>query len=237
MINVTIFNEFVHEKTDENVREIYPDGIHSALKSHLQDDEIKISTFTLDNIKDLTKEVLDNTDVIIWWGHLKHHEVPDEIAKNVCESVHKGMGAIFLHSGHFSKPFMSLMGTPCNLTWREDGDYELIWNINPAHPITQGIDRFIKLDCEETYGEPFGIPEPDQLVFIGNFEGGEVFRSGCCYQRGNGRIFYFQPGHETCPTYHNEQILRVIKNAIYWAKPVYRIKEIICPEVKKPLEE
>ena len=236
MIRVTIYNEFVHEKTDEAVKAIYPEGIHEALKKHLEDDEIKVKTVTLDELPDgLTNELLEETDVLIWWGHLAHQRVPDEVAVRVQQAVLRGMGAIFLHSGHHSKPFRLLMGTSCNLTWREDGDYERIWVCNPAHPIAQGIGRFIKLDAEETYGEPFGIPEPDELVFIGSYEGGEVFRSGCCYRKENGKVFYFQPGHETVPTYHHPEILKVIKNAIHWANPIYRIPELVCPHVQKPL--
>jgi len=238
MIKVTIYNEFVHEKTDEAVKAIYPNGIHQTLKNYLEDDEIKVNTVTLDDLPDgLNDEVLGNTDVLIWWGHLAHQRVPDEVAIRVQQAVLRGMGAIFLHSGHHSKPFKLLMGTSCNLTWREDGDYELVWVCNPAHPIAQGIGRFIKLEEEETYGEPFGIPEPDELVFIGSYEGGEVFRSGCCYRKENGKVFYFQPGHETVPTYHNPDILKVIKNAIKWANPVYRVPELVCPHVGKPMAE
>ena len=237
MIKVTVFDEFRHEKKKESIRAIYPDGIHGAIKAGIEDEEIFVRTVTLDDPEcGLTQEVLDDTDVIIWWGHMAHHEVPDEVAQRVQAAVHAGMGAIFLHSGHHSKPFRLLMGTPCNLTWREDGDRELVWVCNPAHPIAQGIDRFIKIDAVETYGEPFSIPEPDELVFIGSYEGGEVFRSGCCWQRGNGRVFYFQPGHETYPIYHQPEIIKVIKNAIHWAKPTYRAV-IECPHVKKPLAE
>ena len=237
MIKVTIFNEFRHEKQKESIRAIYPDGIHGAIKAGIEDEEILVRTVTLDDPEcGLTQEVLDDTDVLLWWGHMAHHEVPDEVAQRVRDAVHSGMGAIFLHSGHHSKPFRLLMGTPCNLTWREDGDYELVWVVNPAHPIAQGIGRFIKLEEVETYGEPFSIPAPDELVFIGSYEGGEVFRSGCCWQRGNGRVFYFQPGHETYPIYHQPEIIKVIKNAIHWAKPTYRAV-IECPHVKKPLAE
>ena len=237
MIKVTIFNEFRHEKQKESIRAIYPDGIHGAIKAGIEDEEILVRTVTLDDPEcGLTQEVLDDTDVLLWWGHMAHHEVPDEVAQRVRDAVHSGMGAIFLHSGHHSKPFRLLMGTPCNLTWREDGDYELVWVVNPAHPIAQGIGRFIKLEEVETYDEPFSIPEPDELVFIGSYEGGEVFRSGCCWQRGNGRVFYFQPGHETYPIYHQPEIIKVIKNAIHWAKPTYRAV-IECPHVKKPLAE
>jgi trehalose utilization protein len=237
MIKVTIFNEFRHEKKKESIRAIYPDGIHGAIKAGIEDEEILVRTVTLDDPEcGLTQEVLDDTDVIIWWGHMAHHEVPDEVAQRVRDAVHSGMGAIFLHSGHHSKPFRLLMGTPCNLTWREDGDRELVWVCNPAHPIAQGIDRFIHLEHVETYGEPFSIPEPDELVFIGNYEGGEVFRSGCCWQRGNGRVFYFQPGHETFPIFYHPDIVKVIKNAVRWAKPTYRAV-IECPHVKRPLAE
>ena len=237
MIKVTIFNEFRHEKQKESIRAIYPDGIHGAIKAGIEDEEIVVRTVTLDDPEcGLTQEVLDDTDVLLWWGHMAHHEVPDEVAQRVRDAVHSGMGAIFLHSGHHSKPFRLLMGTPCNLTWREDGDYELVWVVNPAHPIAQGIGRFIHLEHVETYGEPFSIPEPDELVFIGSYEGGEVFRSGCCWQRGNGRIFYFQPGHETFPIFYHPDIIKVIKNAIHWAKPTYRAV-IECPHVKKPLAE
>ena len=237
MVKVTIYNEFFHEKEEQKVADIYPEGIHMALKKGLEDDEIQIRCVTLDTVSEITKELLDDTDVLIWWGHMRHHLVPDETANIVKDAVLRGMGAIFLHSGHHSKPFKLLMGTSCNLTWREDGDRELLWVVNPAHPIAQGIGRFVNIEHEESYGEPFGIPEPQQTIFIGNFEGGEVLRAGCCWRKENGKVFYFQPGHETYPIYHNEEILKIIKNAIHWAKPDYRIAELTCPHVKKPLEE
>lgn len=238
MIRVTIYNEYVHEREDEAIRQVYPEGIHMTLKQQLEDEEITVRTVTLDDLPDgLSDDVLAETDVLIWWGHIRHREVPDEVAQRVQQAVLKGMGAIFLHSAHHSKPFRLLMGTSCNLTWREDGDSELVWVINPAHPIAQGIGRFIKLEHEEAYGEPFTVPEPDELVFIGTYDGGEVFRSGCCYRKENGRVFYFQPGHESYRTYHHPDVIRVIKNAIHWANPIYRVPELVCPHVKKPLED
>ena len=237
MIKVTIYNEFHHERHDKIVRDIYPEGIHGALKSALECQDISVDTVVLDDIEQLTDERLANTDVLIWWGHCFHQSVPDNVAVSVQQAVLKGMGAIFLHSAHHSKPFKLLMGTPCNLGWRENGDYELIWVCDPSHPITQGIDRFIKLDHEEVYSEPFSIPEPDKLIFLSSYEGGEVFRAGCCYQRQNGKIFYFQPGHESFPTYHNKDIIRVIKNAVYWAAPIYRESKLEAPNIKKPLGE
>ena len=237
MIKVTIFNEYLHEKQDEAIRAIYPEGIHGAVKQAVAGEDVLVRTVTLDDPEcGLTQEVLEDTDVLMWWGHMGHHLVPDEVAQRVQTAVLNGMGAIFLHSAHHSKPFRLLMGTPCNLTWREDGDRELVWVCNPGHPIAQGIDRFIHLEHVETYGEPFTIPEPDELVFIGNYEGGEVFRSGCCWRRGYGKIFYFQPGHETFPIFYHADVVKVLQNAVRWAKPDCRVAQIDCPHVKRPLE-
>ena len=235
MISVTIYNEFCHEKFDENVRKLYPDGIHNAIAKFLgENDDITVRTVTLDDEEcGLTDGVIDSTDVLIWWGHLRHGDVPDSVAERVKNAVLKGMGFIALHSAHHSKPFRLLMGTTCNLSWREDGDLERVWVTAPSHPIAQGIDTYFEIEEEETYSEPFAIPQPDELVFVGWYEGGEVFRSGCCYVRENGRVFYFQPGHETCPTFHNKSVQRVITNAVRWAAPVNRVSQLICPNVKK----
>ena len=233
MIRVTVWNEYVHERSDEKVKEIYPNGIHGAIADFLKSDDIEVRCATLDDEEcGLTKEVLDNTDVLLWWGHMCHNKVPDEVAMRVRDAVLEGMGAIFLHSAHHSKPFRFLMGTSCNLGWREDGDLERVWISKPSHPIVQGIDRYFEIPHEEMYGEPFDIPEPDQLIMMGWYEGGEVFRSGCCYNRGNGRVFYFQPGHESYPTYYIPEVQRIIKNAVHWAAPTYRAP-LDCPHVKK----
>ena len=233
MIRVLVWNEFQHEKTSETVKAIYPSGIHNAIADFLRCDDIEVRTATLDDENcGITKEILDETDVIIWWGHMAHNKVPDEVAALVRDAVNSGMGAIFLHSAHHSKPFKMLMGTPCSLTWRESSDSELVWVTDPSHPITQGIDRAIELPHEETYGEPFSIPNPDKVLFIGGYSGGEVFRSGCLFQRGNGQIFYFQPGHESFPTYHIPEVQTVIRNAVRFVAPRYRAA-IPCPHVRK----
>ncbi|MCL2559589.1 MAG: ThuA domain-containing protein [Turicibacter sp.] len=220
MIKVTIWNEYRHELKDENVRAIYPDGIHITIANALGTDEFEIKTATLDAPEHgLTDAVLDATDVLIWWGHLAHREVSDEVVDKVHARVLKGMGLIVLHSGHFSKIFKKLMGTGCDLKWREEDDNERIWVVDPTHPIAEGLGEYIDIEQEEMYGEHFDIPTPDELVFISWFKGGEVFRSGCTFKRGNGKIFYFRPGHETCPTYHHPEVQLVIRNAIHWAKP------------------
>ncbi len=237
MIKVLVWNEFIHEKaSDCEASRIYPDGIHKAIAEFLsKEDDIEVRTATLDDENcGITKEILDDTDVIIWWGHCGHDKVPDEVAEMVQEAVLNGMGAIFLHSAHKSKPFMRLMGTSCSLIWRESDDMERVWVSAPYHPIARGIDRYFELPADETYGEPFGIPTPDDIVFMGWYTGGEVFRSGCTWTRGNGRVFYFQPGHETYPTFKNPTIQMVIKNAVRWCKPQYRTTNCMnCPNPPK----
>jgi trehalose utilization protein len=220
-LRVTVWNEFRHEKSSEHVSSIYPEGIHGAIASALRRDGFTVRTATLDEPEHgLTRETLAFTDVLIWWGHMAHQDVSDEIVERVHARILDGMGLIVLHSGHFSKIFRKLMGTSCDLKWRESNDHERLWVVAPGHPITEGLGEYIELEHEEMYGEHFDIPQPETLVFVSWFSGGEVFRSGCCYTRGQGKIFYFRPGHETIPTYHNPQVQLVISNAVRWTAPV-----------------
>lgn len=234
MINVTIYNEYLHEVESAEIAAVYPNGIHNCIADFLgKNDDIQVKTVTLTTVEELTDDVLKNTDVLLWWGHMAHERVPDEISERVYNQVMCGMGFIALHSAHFSKPFRRLMGTTCSLCWRE-GDRERLWNIMPSHPITQGIGNYVEIPAEEMYGERFDIPAPDELVFMGWFKGGEVFRSGCTWYRGLGKVFYFQPGHESNPTYYIPEIQRIITNAVRWAAPLYRLPQIDCPHVESP---
>ncbi len=222
-IKVTVWNEFRHEKNDPEVAKIYPNGIHNAIASFLKEqEEFEVKTATLDEPEHgLTDEVLENTDVIIWWGHIAHEEVKDEIVEKVHHRVLEGMGLIVLHSAHASKIFRKICGTnSARLKWREIGEKERLWVVEPGHPIVEGLGEYIEIPSEEMYGERFDIPAPDTLVFISWFEGGEVFRSGCCYTRGKGKVFYFRPGHETYPVYYQKEVQKVIINAVKWAAPV-----------------
>lgn len=236
-IRVTVWNEFRHEKSNEAVKKIYPNGIHNVIAEALGADPcINVKTATLDEPEHgLPSEVVNTTDVLIWWGHCAHNEVKDEIVRRVQKRVLEGMGLIVLHSGHFSKVFKSLLGTNCSLKWREVAEKERLWNIEPSHPITEGVGEYIELSNSEMYGERFDIPTPDKVIFISWFEGGEVFRSGVTFERGHGRIFYFSPGHETYPIYYNAQVIKVISNAVRWAAPRI-IMEDKCPMVQ-PLEK
>lgn len=216
-MNITIWNEFRHEQESAEVKKVYPEGIHKALASFLEA-EHQVKTATLDEPEHgLTDDVLANTDVLVWWGHKAHDEVDDVIVEKVKQRVLDGMGLVVLHSGHFSKIFKNLMGTTCDLKWREADEKERLWVVDPTHPITEGLDSYFELEKEEMYGEHFDIPAPDETVFISWFEGGEVFRSGATFKRGNGKIFYFRPGHESYPTYYNANIQQVIKNVVKWA--------------------
>ena len=220
-LNVTIWNEFRHEKVNEEARKVYPEGLHAPIAGHLRSEGMTVRAATLDESEHgLTDAVLAETDVLTWWGHMAHHEVDDEIVARVQQRVLNGMGLIVLHSGHHSKIFRRLMGTTCDLIWREANERERIWAVEPGHPIAAGLGPYFEIPREEMYGERFDIPAPDTLIFLSWFQGGEVFRSGCCYQRGLGKIFYFRPGHETYPTYYQKEVLQVIANAVRWAAPV-----------------
>lgn len=220
-LSVTLWNEHRHEKKDAAVIKVYPEGMHAPIAHHLRAEGMNVRIATLDEPEHgLTTEVLAQTDVLTWWGHAAHQEVKDEIVDRVQQRVLEGMGLIVLHSAHFSKIFKRLMGTSCDLRWRAVGERERIWVVEPGHPIAAGLGPYFEIPREEMYGERFDIPAPDTLLFVSWFQGGEVFRSGCCYQRGKGKIFYFRPGHETYPTYHQPEVLRVIANAVRWAAPV-----------------
>lgn len=231
-MKVIIWNENQHEKFEPRVTELYPGGLHKYIAGFLKADDVEIRTATLDDEEcGLTNDILDDTDVLIWWGHIAHNSVPDEIVNRVHQHILAGMGLIVLHSGHYSKILRKILGTTCSLKWRLDSR-ERIWTIKPNHPIAAGIPETFVLDTEEMYGEPFDIPEPQEVVFMGWYNGGEVFRSGCTFVRGNGKIFYFQPGHETNTAFQNKYVQRIIKNAVKWACPVKKNIEISCPEFK-----
>ena len=237
-IRVTVWNEGVHEKEHEAVQKIYPNRMSGQIAQYLekQDGIESVHISELDHEEQgLTDEILNNTDVMTWWGHMAHDRVLDENAARVQQRVLEGMGLVVLHSGHISKPFIRLMGTGCFLKWREIGEKERLWVVDPSHPITDGLPEYFELEHTEMYGEHFDIPQPDQQVFISWFAGGEVFRSGCCWHRGQGKVFYFRPGHETLPIYYNENVLRVIYNGIKWAAPC-GVKEIVRGNVQ-PLED
>ena len=225
-IRVTVWGENFHENTDRDragMAERYPDGMHGAIAAGLTEllgDAVEVRIATQDQLEHgLNEELLDSTDVLTWWGHATHAGVDDAVVERVHRRVLGGMGLLVLHSAHFSKIFIKLMGTTCSLAWRNDAETELVWNVSPSHPISQGVPQPIVIDQQEMYGEYFDIPAPDELVFLSTFSGGEVFRSGCCWRRGKGKVFYFSPGDQEYPVYHHPDIKRVLANAVQWARP------------------
>jgi trehalose utilization protein len=232
-IRVLVWGENVHERENPIVREIYPKGMHTAIAEGLTGERgFDVSTATLqDPEHGLTDEVLEKTDVLVWWGHAAHGEVSESAVERVLSRVWQGMGFIALHSSHYCRPFRRLMGTSCSLTWREAGEKERLWVCNPAHPIARGIERYFEIENAEMYGEPFAIPPPDEIVFISWFEGGDVFRSGCTWKRGNGKIFYFRPGHEAYPIFYHPTVRLVLRNAVGWAAPDPEKWIDSCPQV------
>lgn len=222
-MRITIYNEGVHEQQEGSATQrLYPEGMHGAiaagLRAHLPGASIRFAHLDLPS-HGLTDDVLAETDVLLWWGHEAHDRVEDSVVSSVIRRVHEGMGFLPLHSAHYSKPFKLLMGTTCSLRWRGGNDRELVWTVNPTHPIAQGVPHPIIIDGQEMYGEHFDIPEPDDLVFISSFTGGEVFRSGATFTRGLGKVFYFSPGDQEYPVYHHPDIHRVLANGVRWAMP------------------
>lgn len=237
-MRITVWNEYIHELNNEVVAEIYPEGIHGAIGHALEERlgaTVRGATLRQDAEHGLSQEVLDETDVLFWWGHAAHAEVKDEVVTRVQQAVLGGMGLVVLHSGHNAKVFHRLMGTNCSLKWREADEKERIWNIAPAHPIMRGVPDSFVLPEEEMYGERFDIPTPDELLAISWFQGGEVFRSLCVWKRGNGTVVYFRPGHETYPTYHDGNVQTILANVAAYAAPGFRRTTAGCP-MTAPLE-
>ena len=233
-IRVTVWNEYREKQKESDVASVYPEGLHKTIADFLNKDRgiSAACSIITDGEQGLSEQILDATDVLLWWGHAYHGEVEDIYVERVIDRVQRGMGIVFLHSAHKSKPFMRLLGTTGYLGWREANEKSRVWVASPTHPIAEGLPQQFLLDREEMYTEPFGIPEPDNTVFISWFEGGNVFRSGVTFQREYGRIFYFQPGHETFPTYHNPNVQRIITNAVKWARPVARVDSRDCPNLE-----
>jgi trehalose utilization protein len=221
-LRVTIWNEFRHEKTQEEAKKIYPNGLHAVIGEYLgKQDDIEVTLAALDDPdQGLPDEVLNNTDVLIWWGHMAHREVDDALVERIRNRVYLGrMGLIVLHSGHHSKVFRSVIGTTGHLSWGRE-QKEVVWNLNPTHPIAAGIPDHFCIESEELYAEPFYIAEPDETIFSSWFEDGFIMRSGVVFKRAAGKIFYFQPGHEACRSFYNEYVLKIIGNGVRYVQPV-----------------
>lgn len=231
-LRATVWGENVHEWSNPTVGAHYPQGMHRCIAAALATTPgVEVRCATLQEPEHgLGEAVLEATDVLLWWGHKAHGEVGDAVVERVVRRVWEGMGLVVLHSGHFSKVFKRLLGTPCSLTWRIAAERERVWTCLPGHPIARGLPAWWELPESEMYGEPFAIPTPEEQVFISWFAGGEVFRSGCTWRRGAGKVFYFSPGHETYPIYHDPHVQTVLRNAVEWARPAGERVVDACPQ-------
>ncbi|WP_433430703.1 ThuA domain-containing protein [Nonomuraea sp. CA-141351] len=222
-MNVTVWNEFYEERKFPSVSAVYPDGLHVVLRQilveHLGPEADVRVALQEEPEHGLGQAVLDDTDVLLWWSHLKDDEVSDEVVERVRRRVLDGMGLLILHSAIGSKIAKALLGTSGQMTGWRHGDSELLWTILPGHEIVRGVPNPVVIPSGEMYGEPLDIPTPDELVFISSYQGGEVLRSGCGFFRGRGRIFFFAPGHEEAPIYFQPEIKRILANAVRWAAP------------------
>jgi trehalose utilization protein len=221
-VRITVWNEYYQEPKDPRVSAVYPDGIHRVLAEGFEaqfGSEAEVRTAVLaDPEHGLTERVLAETDVLVWWAHLKHGEVSDEIVERIRLRVLGGMGLLILHSAIESKIAQALLGTTCRMSWWRHGGRELTWTVEPGHQIAQGVPNPLVIPDGEMYGEPLHVPTPDDLVFITAYEGGEVLRSGCGWKRGRGRIFFLATGHEEYPIYYRDDVRLVLANAARWAK-------------------
>lgn len=228
-LNVTVWNEFVHEKDEPKVQKHYPEGIHAVIAGALAarlGDGVRLRTATLDQPgQGLPEEVLESTDVLLWWSHIAQERVEDELVDRIHDRVQRGMGFIALHSATKSKIFRRLMGTTCCVRWRHADDREFVWTVKPGHPIAAGLPEVFSIPQQEMFSEFFDVPDPDELVFISSYPGGEVLRSGLCYRRGFGRVFYFAPGDQDYPVYHHPLVQQVLANAVLWARPAEPVRE------------
>ena len=219
-MNITVWCENYRQMREGEVKEAYPLGMGETIAAFLEKAGNK-TTVVLQNEGDdgatRTDEILRSTDVLFWWGHCGHDRVEDALVDRIQKRVLEGMGLVVLHSGHYSKIFRRMLGTHCSLRWREVGEKERVWVVDRDHPIAQGVPDSFVVPHTEMYGEPFGIPPEAHVVFMSWYEGGNVFRSGVTFRRGQGRIFYFSPGHETFPIYRQPEVLKVLGNAARWA--------------------
>lgn len=239
--------------------------------------EFSVKSVKLDDPEQgLPNELLEQTDVLIWWGHIRNRDVRPELGKRIVERVKAGkLALITLHSAHWSQPFIQAMYerstsdalaalpeaqrktakieytypagyvvpkqeaplTPSSKVetnadgsitlpiklplcvfsaYRADGKPGHVHTLLPQHPIAAGIPENFDIPQTEMYDEPFHVPAPDAVVFEERWDKGEHFRSGCVWNVGKGKVFYFRPGHETYPVYKQDVPLKILENAARW---------------------
>jgi len=200
--------------------EIYPTGINGALADYLnKQDGIEAKTAQLsDPEAGLGEAALANADVLIWFGHKKHKDVPDEIVERVVRHIReRGLGFIALHSAHYSKPLkVALQASGSWSDYQNRGWAEQVWVVSPNHPLAKGLKDFT-LPKEEIYTEPFDVPAPEAVILEATWPSGHRTRECMVWTLGKGRFVYLRPGHEEYPTFFIPEMQRLISNAVLWA--------------------
>ena len=204
-------------------KNVYPQDINAAIAEGLK--PLKGWDIVTASINDpdqgLPEDMLNSASVLIWWGHQKHGAVSDALVDRIVKRVRDGgMGFIATHSAHYSKPLKAILGTPCG--WKyyiDDGARVDLVVKAPSHPIALGVKNFT-LPHTERYGDPFEVPTPETVVFDGIYTlpngAAENAQQGMVWTVGKGRVFYFQPGHESYPIYFQDEIRHIFRNGVQW---------------------
>jgi trehalose utilization protein len=201
-------------------RAVYPNDVDGAVADHLaKSPGVDVRRARLaDPSAGLADEALDATDVLIWWGHLRHDEVPGARAEAVVKRVRAGkLGLIALHSSCASKPFKALMGMSCEPGgWREDGRPEHVKVVAPDHPIARGVVPFT-IPRSDMFAEPFEVPNPEAVVLVSSWDRGESVRSGLTWTIDKGRVVFLRTGHDAFPVLFHPSVRQVLANSTLWA--------------------
>ena len=272
----------VWDEQQEKQKRAYPNYLGNHIASHLQKNEsLDVLSVNLnDPGQGLSDEVLENCEVMVWWGHVRHTEISLETSKKLIRRVKEGkLNLIFLHSAHWANPFIEAMnevvrhrvenkyaalGNKVEIEYayipdsnrftvpplgsivkpsiyerkfphgnvkvrvdmpscvfpfyRPDGKPSTLITLKPKHPIAQGIPSSFTIPETEMYDEPFHIPEPDEVIFEERWDAGEWFRSGALWQIGEGKVFYFRPGHELYKVFYEPLPLKIVENAVLWMR-------------------
>lgn len=197
----------------------YPEGMPAAIADAVRGiPEAQVEIASIDDAdQGVPDERLRQADVLLWWSHMRHEDLLSATVDRVVSAVEHGLGLVALHSAISSPVFRRLVGTTGGFGGWRHGDREVLWTVDPSHPICRGVEFPVVMPQQEMYSEPANLPTPDELVFISSFSGGEVFRSGITYRRGVGRIFYFSPGHEEYPVFLHPGVRGILANATSWA--------------------
>lgn len=200
-------------------RSVYPDDIDGALADVLgRQAGLVVSRGRLTDLQaGLSDQVLDASDALVWWGHLRHDAVPDDRALAVVKRVREGrLGFVALYAACGSKPFRQMMSMPCEPgSWREDGRPEFVSIKAPDHPIARGIAPFT-ISKTDMFSEPFAVPEPETVVFVSSWQKGETLRSGLTWTIGKGRVAYLRTGPDNYPVLFHPSIRQAIANSVRW---------------------